>query len=80
MRKLGKINESLLERNQFSERITEKILWHKGCEIEPTIHEGYVAREIEKEVNFLDRCEENRQIQKEIMQKSTRRSGKKEKD
>jgi ElaB/YqjD/DUF883 family membrane-anchored ribosome-binding protein len=34
----------------------------QGKEEEPTIHEGYVARKIERQGGVSDRCEQNRQI------------------
>ncbi|MGH2067456.1 MobA/MobL family protein, partial [Aerococcus urinaeequi] len=60
----AKITNQFLEKNQISERITEQSYAEQGLEIEPTIHEGYVAREMEKRGQLSDRCEENRQIQK----------------
>src|SRR5699024_8355409 len=61
-------------KNQFTERITEKSYAEQGLEIEPTIHEGYVAREMEKRGQISDRCEENRQIQERNYAKNKTRS------
>lgn len=56
--------------NGYSERITDKSYAEQGLDIEPTIHEGYVARKMEKQGNISDRCEENRAIKKRNMDKS----------
>lgn len=70
----AKITNQFLEKNQFSERITEKSYAEQGLEIEPTIHEGYVAREMEKRGQVSDRCEENRQIKERNYAKNQTRS------
>ena len=36
----------------------------RGIDLEPTMHEGYAAREIEKRGGTSDRCEANRQIRR----------------
>jgi len=51
-----------LERNSFSERITEKSYAERGIDKEPTIHEGYASREMEKRGENSDRCQINRKI------------------
>jgi len=58
-----------LERKGLSERITEKSYAEQGIDQEPTIHEGYVARKMEKQGKISERCEKNRQIKKENYQK-----------
>lgn len=58
-----------LENKDLSERITEKSYAEQGIDKQPTIHEGYVARKMEKEGKVSDRCEENRKIKKENYEK-----------
>src|SRR5699024_4781695 len=70
----AKMTNQFLEKNQFTERITEKSYAEQGLEIEPTIHEGYVAREMEKRGQISDRCEENRQIQERNYAKNKTRN------
>lgn len=63
-----------LEKNGFSERISEKSFAELGIEKIPTIHEGHVAREMEANGKVSDRCEENREIRKQNYEKSKERS------
>ncbi|MGH2079654.1 MobQ family relaxase [Aerococcus urinaeequi] len=51
-----------LERNGFSDRISEKSNVALGIENEASIHEGYVARQMEKRGEISERCEKNREI------------------
>jgi len=53
-----------LELKGYSERITEKSYAEQGIQKEPTIHEGYVARDMEKNGRKSDRMEHNRQVKK----------------
>ena len=54
-----------LEQAGSKERISEKSYAELGEEKIPTIHEGYVAREMEKRGEISERVEQNRQIKKE---------------
>jgi len=58
-----KANQSL-ERNGYSERITEKSYAEQGIKKQPTIHEGYVARKMERNGKVSERMEHNRQVRK----------------
>jgi len=58
-----------LEKNNFSERITEKSFAELAIDKIPTIHEGYVARDMEKKGEVSERCETNRQINKKNKEK-----------
>lgn len=51
-----------LERKGCSERVTHLSHAALGLDEQPTIHEGYVARNLEKQGIVADRCELNRQI------------------
>lgn len=51
-----------LERRQRPERVTHLSHAARGIEEQPTVHEGYVARNLEKQGIVADRCELNRQI------------------
>src|SRR5699024_9348912 len=53
-----------LENKGLTERISEKSYAEQGIDKQPTIHEGYVARKMEKEGKVSDRCEINRKIKK----------------
>lgn len=44
------------------ERIDHRSYARQGIEMEPTIHEGIIARQIEKEGKNADRCQINREI------------------
>lgn len=44
-------------------RIDHRSLEDQGSDLEPTIHEGYAARAIERAGGVSERCEENRRIQ-----------------
>ena len=46
------------------EQIDHRSFKRQGKELEPTIHEGYVAREIEKRGGTSERCQINREIRK----------------
>ena len=50
------------KRLEPSQHITSKSHADRGLETEPTIHEGYAAREIERRGGVSDRCELNRAI------------------
>lgn len=54
-----------LEKNGFSERISEKSYAELGVTKQPTIHEGYVARQMEKRGRMSDRVQINVLIKKE---------------
>lgn len=51
-----------LERNGNEERIDHRSHAERGLTEQPTIHEGVVARALEKKGIISDRCEINRQI------------------
>ena len=51
-----------LERNGNEERIDHRSHAERGLMEQPTIHEGAVARALEKKGSISDRCEINRQI------------------
>lgn len=58
------LTNKYLENTGSSERISEKSYTELGEEKRPTIHEGYVAREMDKKGKISDRVEQNRQIKK----------------
>lgn len=58
------LTNKYLENTGSSERISEKSYTELGEEKRPTIHEGYVAREMESKGKISDRVEKNRQIKK----------------
>lgn len=51
-----------LECRQIDTRIDHRSLSDQGITEQPTIHEGYIARDMEKKGLISDRCELNRQI------------------
>lgn len=51
-----------LEQKQCTERVTHLSHTALGLDEQPTVHEGYVARNLEKQGIIADRCELNRQI------------------
>ena len=51
-----------LEQAERSERIDHRSHAERGLEEQPTIHEGVIARALEKKGIVSDRCELNRQI------------------
>jgi len=51
-----------LERNHSAKRIDHRSHAERGLDEQPTIHEGVVARALEKKGIISDRCEINRQI------------------
>lgn len=59
------LTNQYLEKNGFSQRISEKSYAELGEKRVPTIHEGYVARQMEKRGQASERAEVNRQIKKE---------------
>ena len=67
------LTNKYLEKNGWSERITEKSYAEQGMERKPTIHEGYVARQMENDGRFSDRCEINRVLKKENYTKESDR-------
>lgn len=56
------LTNQFLERNGYSDRISEKSNIELGIENEASIHEGYVARQMEKRGEISERCEKNREI------------------
>lgn len=62
-----------LENNGFSERISEKSYSEQGVQKEPTIHEGYVARKMEKNGKTSNRMEHNRRVKERNFNKEKRR-------
>ena len=58
------LTNKYLENTGSTERISEKSYTELGEEKRPTIHEGYVAREMEKRGRVSERVEQNRQIKK----------------
>ena len=54
-----------LERSGHTERVDHRNHAKGGLDEQPTIHEGVVARALEKKGIISDRCELNRQIKKE---------------
>ncbi|MEY8291568.1 MobQ family relaxase [Carnobacteriaceae bacterium 52-44] len=54
-----------LEKKGLTERISAKSYAEQGVQKKPTIHEGVVARQIEKKGRKSDRVEKNRQINRE---------------
>lgn len=59
-----KINEQLNEKG-INERVDHRSYKEQGIEKEPTIHEGYIARKMEKRGEVSDRMEINRQIKED---------------
>ncbi|MEG0552987.1 MAG: MobQ family relaxase [Carnobacterium sp.] len=58
------LTNKYLENIGSTERISEKSYTELGEDKKPTIHEGYVAREMESKGKISDRVEQNRQIKK----------------
>lgn len=58
------ITNKYLEENGSSERISEKSYAELGEDRIPTIHEGYVAREMDKRGEVSERIEKNKAIRK----------------
>ena len=58
------LTNKYLENAGSTERISEKSYTELGEDKKPTIHEGYVAREMESKGKISDRVEQNRQIKK----------------
>ena len=56
------VTNKFLERNGFSDRISEKSNIELGIKNEASIHEGYVARQMEKRGEISELCEKNREI------------------
>lgn len=56
-----------------AENISEKSYAERGIDVIPTVHEGYVARQIEEKGKVSDRCELNRNIRKDNYDKETQR-------
>ncbi|MCA9766704.1 MAG: MobA/MobL family protein [Carnobacterium sp.] len=59
------LTNKYLENAGSTQRISEKSFVELGEEKTPTIHEGYVAREMEKNGKISERVERNREIRKE---------------
>lgn len=59
------ITNKYLENKGLTERISEKSYAEQVVQKKPTIHEGVVARQIEKKGRKSERVEKNRQIKKE---------------
>ena len=55
------VNE-MLTRNQINATIDHRSFADQGITEQPTIHEGYIAQNMEKKGMIADRCEINRQI------------------
>ena len=55
------VNE-MLARNQINATIDHRSFADQGITEQPTIHEGYIAQNMEKKGMIADRCEINRQI------------------
>ncbi|MGN0332425.1 MAG: MobA/MobL family protein, partial [Lachnospiraceae bacterium] len=55
------VNE-MLARNQINASIDHRSFANQGITEQPTIHEGYIAQNMEKKGLISDRCEINRQI------------------
>ena len=58
------VNRSL-EQNEIAERIDHRSHAERGLIEQPTIHEGVIARALEKKGIVSDRCELNRQIRRD---------------
>ena len=54
-----------LEQNEIAERIDHRSHAERGLTEHPTIHEGVIARALEKKGVISDRCEINRQIRRD---------------
>ena len=52
----------MLARNQINATIDHRSFADQGITEQPTIHEGYIAQNMEKKGIIADRCEINRQI------------------
>lgn len=52
-----------LSMGNVKDRIDHRSYARQGVEQEPTIHEGYAARQMEKRGEVSERCQENREIQ-----------------
>lgn len=52
----------MLARNQINATIDHRSFAAQGITEQPTIHEGYIAQNMEKKGMIADRCEINRQI------------------
>lgn len=52
----------MLARNQINATIDHRSFANQGITEQPTIHEGYIAQNMEKKGMIADRCEINRQI------------------
>ena len=52
----------MLARNQINAAIDHRSFAAQGITEQPTIHEGYIAQNMEKKGMIADRCEINRQI------------------
>lgn len=63
------LTNQYLEENGYSERISEKSYAELGENKKPTIHEGYVAREMDKRGKVSERVEKNKAIKKENYEK-----------
>jgi len=58
------VNHSL-ERYGFDERVDHRSFAEQGRDEQPTVHEGVIARALEKKGIVSDRCELNRQIKRD---------------
>lgn len=72
------LTNTYLEKNGFSERISEKSYAELGLDKQPTIHEGYVARQMEKNGRSSDRVQINVLVKKENTTKEILQEGKKD--
>ena len=64
------VNRSL-EQNEIAERIDHRSHAERGLTEQPTVHEGVIARALEKKGVVSDRCELNRQIRRDNVELRT---------
>jgi len=67
------ITNKYLENNGFTERISEKSYAEQGIDKKPTIHEGYVARQMKEKGKVTDRILINNEIKKNNYEKQVER-------
>ena len=67
------ITNQYLEKNGFTDRITEKSFADRAIDKRPTIHEGYVARDRVKKGKKSDRIQINIEIRKDNYEKENKR-------
>jgi len=69
----AEITNKYLENNGFTERISEKSYAEQGVDKKPTIHEGYVARQMKEKGKVTDRILINSEIKQNNYQKQEER-------